>query len=121
MCRVAVPPQDEGRLRGLTPPVLWRTFVAQCCGGLSLIKRLEGRPPVHRRLPQCPELTLWQSIYYKGRGMKEREETSTAMRQYHEQMLKLVAKGFYNELINYGVNETEVLTVAGHLLDNVMH
>src|SRR6266436_6259803 len=48
------------------------------------------------------------------------EEPSTAMRQYHEQMLKLVAKGFYNELINYGVNETEVLTVAGHLLDNVM-
>src|SRR6478735_7317466 len=43
------------------------------------------------------------------------------MRQYHEQMLKLVAKGFYNELINYGVNEAEVLTVAGHLLDNVMH
>ncbi|MDB6064101.1 MAG: Protein N-acetyltransferase, RimJ/RimL family [Pedosphaera sp.] len=42
------------------------------------------------------------------------------MRQYHEQMLKLVAKGFYNELINYGVNEAEVLTVAGHLLDNVM-
>ena len=43
------------------------------------------------------------------------------MRQYHEQMLKLVAKGFYNELINYGVNEAEVLTVAGHLLDNLMH
>lgn len=42
------------------------------------------------------------------------------MLQYHEQMLKLVAKGFYNELINYGVNETEVLTVAGHLLDHVM-
>ena len=33
----------------------------------------------------------------------------------------LVAKSFYNELINYGVNEAEVLTVAGHLLDNVMH
>lgn len=47
-------------------------------------------------------------------------EPSGAMRQYHEQMLKLVAKGFYNELINYGVNEAEVLTVAGHLLDNVM-
>lgn len=48
------------------------------------------------------------------------EESSATMRQYHEQMLKLVAKGFYNELINYGVNEAEVLTVAGHLLDNVM-
>src|SRR6476620_898419 len=35
-------------------------------------------------------------------------------------MLRLVAKSFYNELINYGVNEAEVLSVAGHLLDNVM-
>ncbi|HYG36947.1 MAG TPA: hypothetical protein VEC99_19300, partial [Clostridia bacterium] len=40
--------------------------------------------------------------------------------QHHQQMLKLVAKSFYNELINYGVNNTEVLRVAGHLLDNVM-
>ena len=52
--------------------------------------------------------------------MKKTEGASTAMLQYHEQMLKLVAKGFYNELINYGVNEAEVLTVAGHLLDHVM-
>lgn len=42
------------------------------------------------------------------------------MRQRHEQMLKLVAKGFYNELMNYGVQKNEVLTVAGHLLDNIM-
>jgi RimJ/RimL family protein N-acetyltransferase len=38
----------------------------------------------------------------------------------HEQMLKLVAKGFYRELIKYGVKEPEILTVAGHLLDNVV-
>jgi hypothetical protein len=37
----------------------------------------------------------------------------------HGQMLKLVAKGFYRELINYGVKEAEVVTVAGHLLDNI--
>jgi RimJ/RimL family protein N-acetyltransferase len=42
------------------------------------------------------------------------------MRKYHEQMLKLVAKGFYNELINYGVDKADVLNVAGHLLDNVL-
>jgi RimJ/RimL family protein N-acetyltransferase len=53
--------------------------------------------------------------------MTEGVESSPAIRQYHEQMLKLVAKGFFNELINYGVNEAEVLAVAGHLLDNVMH
>jgi len=34
-------------------------------------------------------------------------------------MLKLVAKGFYKELIKYGVKEPEILTVAEHLLDNV--
>ena len=42
------------------------------------------------------------------------------MRQRHEQMLKLVAKGFYRELINYGVNSGEIITVAGHLLDNLI-
>jgi len=38
----------------------------------------------------------------------------------HEQMLKLVAKGFYKELVAYGVEPTEVVTVAAHLLDNLM-
>lgn len=53
--------------------------------------------------------------------MKKPEVASPELLQYHEQMLKLVAKGFFNELINYGVNEAEVLTVAGHLLDHVLH
>lgn len=52
--------------------------------------------------------------------MAKTDEASAVVRQHHEQMLKLVAKGFYNELINYGVNQAEVLAVAGHLLDNVM-
>jgi RimJ/RimL family protein N-acetyltransferase len=51
--------------------------------------------------------------------MTEDAESGSPMRKSHEQMLKLVAKGFYNELINYGVNKTEVLSVAGHLLDNI--
>lgn len=42
-------------------------------------------------------------------------------RERHQQMLKLVAKGFCNELRSYGVQENEILTVAGHLLDNLMH
>jgi RimJ/RimL family protein N-acetyltransferase len=37
-----------------------------------------------------------------------------------EQMLRLVARGFYRELINYGVKEPQILTVASHLLDNVV-
>ena len=51
--------------------------------------------------------------------MTEHEESSNGMRQHHKQMLRLVAKSFYNEMINYGVNKAEVLTVAGHLLDNM--
>ena len=38
----------------------------------------------------------------------------------HEQMLRLVARGFHKELINYGVKEPEIVTVAAHLLDNVV-
>jgi RimJ/RimL family protein N-acetyltransferase len=50
----------------------------------------------------------------------ETTESAAILRQRHEQMLKLVAKGFFNELINYGVGKNEILTVAGHLLDNIM-
>lgn len=41
-------------------------------------------------------------------------------RKHHEQMLKLVAGSFYREMVNYGVAGPDVLSVAGHLLDNVM-
>jgi len=42
------------------------------------------------------------------------------VKQRREQMLELVARGFYNELINYGVRKDEILKVASHLLDNLM-
>ena len=38
-----------------------------------------------------------------------------------DQMLRLVTKGFFNELVNYGVKREEILRVATHLLDNVLH
>lgn len=38
----------------------------------------------------------------------------------HEQMLRLVARGFHKELVKYGVKEPEIITVATHLLDNVV-
>jgi RimJ/RimL family protein N-acetyltransferase len=50
----------------------------------------------------------------------KREEPSPVVRQFHEKMLRLVTASFYKELVNYGVNSAEVLSVAGHLLDNVM-
>ena len=50
---------------------------------------------------------------------KQLDRPPEVARHPHEQMLKLVAKGFYKELIKYGVKEPEILTVAEHLLDNV--
>ena len=47
-------------------------------------------------------------------------DLSPLVRRPHRQMLKLVARSFYKELVNYGVNTGEVLTVAAHLLDNVL-
>jgi len=35
-------------------------------------------------------------------------------------MLKLVTKGFYNELVKYGVGQPDILTIASHLLDQVI-
>ncbi len=52
--------------------------------------------------------------------MSEVESQAVGASQHHEQMLKLVTKGFYKELIAYGVEPKEVLTVAAHLLDNIM-
>ena len=47
-------------------------------------------------------------------------EQETLARRQQEQMLKLVTKGFYNELVNYGVATADILSIASHLLDNVM-
>lgn len=52
--------------------------------------------------------------------MPESAKSGSAAPHPHEQMLRLVARGFHRELVNYGVREPEILTVAAHLLDNVM-
>jgi len=41
-------------------------------------------------------------------------------RQPREQLIRLVSKTFYRELIEYGVAKDEVLAVANHLLDNLI-
>lgn len=46
-------------------------------------------------------------------------ESLSLIRQRRDQMLKLVAKGFYRELVNYGVEQAEILSVASNLLDNL--
>jgi RimJ/RimL family protein N-acetyltransferase len=52
--------------------------------------------------------------------MSEPNDKKAAGKKQRDQMLKLVAKGFYNELTNYGVRKDEILRVASHLLDNLM-
>lgn len=37
-----------------------------------------------------------------------------------DQVLKLVARGFFRELVNYGVGRDEIMRVASHLLDNLL-
>ena len=52
--------------------------------------------------------------------MPESDGQKSPIKHSHDQMLKLVAKSFYNELVNYGVEKPAILRVAGHLLDNVI-
>lgn len=47
------------------------------------------------------------------------ESELLVVKRKREQMLKFVAKGFYRELIKYGVDAGEVLTVANNLLGHV--
>ena len=43
------------------------------------------------------------------------------IQQRREQLVKLVSKTFYRELTEYGVAKDEVLAVANHLLDSLLH
>ena len=52
--------------------------------------------------------------------MDNRSDKEIAGKKQRDQMLKLVAKSFYNELTNYGVSEQEVIHMASHLLDNLL-
>src|SRR4029453_19104023 len=52
--------------------------------------------------------------------MDEQSHKEIAGKKQRDQMLKLVAKSFYNELTNYGVSEHEIINMASHLLDNLL-
>src|ERR1700747_2241230 len=52
--------------------------------------------------------------------MDEQSDKEIAGKKQLDQMLKLVAKSFYNELTNYGVSEHEIINMASHLLDNLL-
>ena len=53
-------------------------------------------------------------------AMDERSDKEIAGKKQRDQLLKLVAKSFYNELTNYGVSDQEVIHMASHLLDNLL-
>src|SRR5438128_7602969 len=59
-------------------------------------------------------------IVWPAAAMDEQSDKEIASKKQRDQMLKLVAKGFYNELINYGVGKAEIVRVASHLLDNLL-
>ena len=59
------------------------------------------------------------AVILRNMPMPESERNEIADRQ-KDQMLRLVSRGFYNELINYGVKKHEVVKVASHLLDHLM-
>jgi len=41
--------------------------------------------------------------------------------QQRDQMLRMVTRGFYKELVNYGAGRGEILRIATHLLDNILN
>jgi RimJ/RimL family protein N-acetyltransferase len=52
--------------------------------------------------------------------MDDQSDKAIAGKKQRDQMLKLVAKSFYNELTNYGVSDHEVINMTSHLLDNLL-
>jgi RimJ/RimL family protein N-acetyltransferase len=63
----------------------------------------------------------WEAeIMWLTAVMDEQSDKEIAAKKQRDQMLKLVAKGFYNELTNYGVRKDEIIWVASHLLDNLL-
>jgi hypothetical protein len=86
-----------------------------------LVRWLSGRKQRFAKAPypkRVPRVRIPPSPLLLG--MDEQSDKEIASKKQRDQMLKLVAKGFYNELINYGVGQAEVITVASHLLDNLL-
>src|ERR1700738_3505495 len=58
---------------------------------------------------------VWPTV-----AMDDQSDKEIANKKQRERMLKLVSKGFYNELINYGVRKAEIVSVASNLLGNLL-
>jgi RimJ/RimL family protein N-acetyltransferase len=55
-----------------------------------------------------------------GTGAGAESAAAEVVDPRRDQILKLVTKGFFNEMVNYGVRREEMIRVASHLLDNVL-
>jgi RimJ/RimL family protein N-acetyltransferase len=73
-----------------------------------------------RQMERGPDFNCEAEILRPVVTMDQQSDKEIAGKKQRDQMLKLVSKGFYNELINYGVRKEEVLRVASHLLDNLL-
>ncbi len=51
--------------------------------------------------------------------MNRPQDYQKILKNRQDQMLKLVAKSFYKELTNYGINNSDIVTVSMHLLDQI--
>ena len=51
--------------------------------------------------------------------MSKQADRAHVERRQQEQLIKLVTKGFFNELVNYGVPRADIVKVASHLLGHV--
>ena len=49
------------------------------------------------------------------------KELQKIEKEKHRQIIKLVTNSFYKELVNYGVNQSDIINVSTQLLDHVLH
>jgi RimJ/RimL family protein N-acetyltransferase len=85
----------------------------------------EPRKAIEQVIPMKQARPVWTlvceaEIVRLAAAMDEQSDKEIAGKKQRDQMLKLVAKGFYNELTNYGVRKHEIIQVASHLLDNLL-
>jgi RimJ/RimL family protein N-acetyltransferase len=78
-----------------------------------------GAAPVRRPLVNRGRRARLSGKSSPRRDFIVSESELLVIKRKREQMLKFVAKGFYRELIKYGVDAGEVLTVANNLLGHV--
>jgi hypothetical protein len=100
---------------GFTAPA-WKRCDEHCTATAADIERVTAVKGNTSNL----DFSCEAEIVQPAAAMDEQSDNEIAGKKQRDQMLKLVSKGFYNELINYGMRRNKVLRVASHLLDNLL-